>query len=81
MPMKKSTIGVVIVCFILIIIGGGLFLGGIIAVGGIEAARGALGRHGVHMDHGFYIDMNRSSRSMEYSDMEPCFFMQRISEI
>ena len=72
--MKKSTIGIVIVCFILIIIGGGLFLGGIFAVGGIEAARGALARHGVHLDHGFYIDINRSSRSMEYSDMEPLFF-------
>lgn len=72
--MKKSTIGIVIVSFLLIIIGGGLFIGGTLAVGGIEVAKDALAKHGVYIDHGFQIDIDRGSRPMKYSDMEPMYF-------
>lgn len=72
--MKKSNIRIVIVSFLMIIIGGGLFIGGILAVGGIGAAKDALAKHGVYIDHGFQIDMDRSSRPMKYSDMEPVYF-------
>lgn len=72
--MKKSTIGILIVSFLLIMIGGCLFIGGILGIGGIEAAKVALAKHGVYIDHGFQIDINRSDPSIEYSSMEPLFF-------
>ena len=72
--MKKSTIGILVTSLLLILIGGGLFVGGILAVGGIEAAQNALARHGVYIENGVHIDINRSNRSIKYSDMEPMYF-------